>query len=107
MVVGDFNSTLRDEYTVEQYSRVPYTHIGDRVIKCIIDEMGFIDAHQAFRKEENVLFTMASTDLFMRIDYIFISKDFYRKITGGHLHCWSSNESDHLPVLFDFTFDKI
>lgn len=105
IVVGDFNSIDFDDYNDMQYKRIPESHQGGKVIKYITDQLGYIDAHKILRKEKESQFTMASNDPFMRIDYVFLSQNFYNKITGGHLHCYGSMESDHLPVVFDFTFD--
>jgi len=51
-------------------------------------------------------YSFASTDPFMRVDYILCSPAFLCEIEAEQTGHFPSTESDHFPVVFDFKINK-
>jgi len=98
LLVGDFNST--SPFATNGYE-------NDKTMEYIFNEPGIGSAivKEQYLQSEKDYFTFSSGDPTDKIDYIFYNKNKISPVSGKVLKT-AGQISDHIPVLFEFSFIK-
>lgn len=113
IILGDFNSYRKNDYTVEQLQRlkdikgphyIPTFEVTDK-----LESQGWIDSFTKFFTEINAekkdwQYPVNTNRYGGRVDFIYVNSEWNLPILGTYK--LYSDASDHSPIIVDFYFDK-